>query len=267
MDAQRRSLQPVPCSTTTHALAPRTTHQDPDQVRTGSAWHSTFPLFAAGQKRGQACTTAHGSNRAAATDGQRRHRALVGSPQAGSAKSTAPLQRLTRLAAGQHRPDSYQPCKHLRHHRYWAKGLSNSPDGTSAKPALSQQVSCQSCPQTAIPWNRQPLRHEASELFRRFPVAGPKAVGIANRLCPAVSKTNTLPQVSSLYPAVSAAPSAVTARAVEYRRSPSLLRTGSLPSSLGGPVRSPPGSARSSSRTSGTAPNPQHRNFRVQCGA
>ncbi len=40
-----------------HSLAPRTTHQDPDQVRTESAWHSTFPLFVAGQKRGQACTT------------------------------------------------------------------------------------------------------------------------------------------------------------------------------------------------------------------
>lgn len=39
-----------------HSPTPRTTHQDPDQERTESA-HSTFPLFIAGQERGQACTT------------------------------------------------------------------------------------------------------------------------------------------------------------------------------------------------------------------
>ncbi|MFD5337735.1 IS3 family transposase [Streptomyces hawaiiensis] len=40
-----------------HSLAPRTTHQDPDQARTNSASQQTIPPFVAGQKRGQACTT------------------------------------------------------------------------------------------------------------------------------------------------------------------------------------------------------------------
>ncbi|SEE40582.1 hypothetical protein SAMN05216532_8121 [Streptomyces sp. 2231.1] len=57
VDTGRRFRLPVPCGTAAHSLAPRTTHQDPDQVRTEPAWHSTFPLFVAGQERGQACTT------------------------------------------------------------------------------------------------------------------------------------------------------------------------------------------------------------------
>ncbi len=56
-DALTRFLRHVPCGTAAHSLAPRAIHQDPDQVRTDSAWHSTFPLFVAGQERGQACTT------------------------------------------------------------------------------------------------------------------------------------------------------------------------------------------------------------------
>jgi hypothetical protein len=57
LDPTRRDLQPVPCGTAAHSLAPWTTHQDPDQVRTNSASHQTFPPFVAGQKRGQTCTT------------------------------------------------------------------------------------------------------------------------------------------------------------------------------------------------------------------
>ena len=57
LDIRGRFLRHVPCGTAAHSLAPRTTHQDPDQVRTYPAWHSTFPLFIAGQERGQACTT------------------------------------------------------------------------------------------------------------------------------------------------------------------------------------------------------------------
>ncbi len=62
LDTHGRSLRPVPCGTAAHSLAPRTTYQDPDQVRTDSAWHSTFPLFVAGQERGQACTTSRRRN-------------------------------------------------------------------------------------------------------------------------------------------------------------------------------------------------------------
>lgn len=61
LDARGWFLRHVPCGTPAHSLAPRTTHQDPDQVRTYPAWHSTFPLFIAGQERGQACTTSRPS--------------------------------------------------------------------------------------------------------------------------------------------------------------------------------------------------------------
>ncbi|TQL00807.1 hypothetical protein FB563_5935 [Streptomyces puniciscabiei] len=54
-----RTAPPLP-ATRRHrkdASLPARGHQDPDQVRTDSARHSTFPLFVAGQKRDQACTT------------------------------------------------------------------------------------------------------------------------------------------------------------------------------------------------------------------
>ncbi len=66
---------------------------------------------------------------------------------------------------------------------------------------------------------------------------------------PAVSKIDAVPQVSASSLAVSTAPPAAPGRAVEPRHTPPPLRTVSLPSSPGGPARSPPGSARSSSRT------------------
>lgn len=66
---------------------------------------------------------------------------------------------------------------------------------------------------------------------------------------PATTDADAFPQVSALFPAASTEPAAAPVRAGEHRRTPSPPRTGSLPSSLDAPARSPPATARSSSRT------------------
>lgn len=137
------------------------------------------------------------------------------------------------------------------------KRASHHPDEASAKSASGQQGSCHSRPKTATPWNRQP--HDLSQPAVRIP-SGRRAEASTNYPAArqlAATDAHVFPQVSAPFPAVSAAPAAVPVRAGGHRRAPSPPRTGSLPSSPDGPVRSPLEIARSSSRTSGAGLHPQ----------
>ncbi len=118
-----------------------------------------------------------------------------------------------------------------------------------ARPASGQQTSCHSHPQTATPWNRPPPETTPDTRCTALPPAIQEREAGPDRLPLVIRATSGFLQFSAPFPAVATAPAAVPVQAVALRRTPSPCRTVSLPSSPAGPARSPPGSARSSSRT------------------
>ena len=86
-------------------------------MRTDSAWHSTFPLLP--QVRSEVKRvpppTVRTERRLPTVNGDT---GLLWNPHRPAARRAPPLSNACLgRRPGQHRPDPYQPCKHLRHHR------------------------------------------------------------------------------------------------------------------------------------------------------
>lgn len=174
---------------------------------------------------------------------------LVDSRQSDNTSSVIRHRRPTRPRAGsafvRSPPDPQRPAPvaELR------KDARAPPDNASVKSALVSKGS-------ATAAHRQPHRGIASHTAPSRQPAQPHTgeQSKSGRHCLAVSRSEAIdpqafPQVSAPSPSASMPQAAAPERAAGHRRTPSPRRTSSLPSSPDAPVRSPPGTARSSSRT------------------
>lgn len=160
--------------------------------------------------------------------------------------SATPDSTASRVSIG---PDATEPANA---HTCAEAGKRTSHPSLTRRQQSQHQVS--KSPATAT--HRQPHRGIANRTGLSQPAvwtpSGKQVEGSENgptAFRPAATNAHAFPQVSAPSPAASRAPVAVPVRAVEPRRTPSPPRTGSLPSSPDGPVRSLPEIARSSSRT------------------
>jgi len=145
--------------------------------------------------------------------------------------------------------DTTEPVNAYASAEAWKTAPPPESDEASAKSASGQQESCHSRP-------RQPHRGIANRTgLSQRAVWTPSAKQVEDResypatFRLAATNADAFPQVSAPSPAASAAPAEAPGRAAALRRTPSPLRIATLSSSPHELGRSPPGTARSSSRT------------------